>query len=152
MACMQHKEDILEENKLTENERKKEFLMGYQKSKQKVERLELQLMEIRLNKISPSVINDGMPHGSSVGDLSDYMVKLEQISQEIIAARYERICEFQRIRQQIEAVKDEKEKDLLTYRYIRGMKWEDICVKMSHSWQHVHRIHAKALKNFKTCD
>ena len=52
------------------------------------------------------------------------------------------------IKRRIEAMGDEREKDLLTYRYIRGMKWEKICTEMKHSWQHIHRIHAKALKNF----
>ena len=52
------------------------------------------------------------------------------------------------IKRRIEAMEDEREKDLLTYRYIRGMKWEKICTEMKHSWQHIHRIHAKALKNF----
>ena len=28
------------------------------------------------------------------------------------------------------------------------MKWEKICTEMKHSWQHIHRIHAKALKKF----
>ena len=43
----------------------------------------------------------------------------------------------------------EDEKDVLMYRYIKLMKWEDICMKMDYSLQHIHRIHKKALENFK---
>lgn len=142
---------MIEERKLTENEIKKECLMGYQKAKRKVARLELQLEEVKLNKIAPSVINDGMPHSSNIKDLSDYMVKLEEISQEIIAARYGRICEFQRIQRKIESMDDEKEKDLLTYRYIKGMKWEEICTKMKYSWRMIHYLHSDALEHFEIC-
>ena len=127
---------------LTENEKKKEFLMSYQKEKRRVRRLEEQLEELRRNKMSPSVTNDGMPHGTDKKDMSDYAVKVDELEQELVAARYSRICAFQEVQRRIEAMEDEREKDLLTYRYIRGMKWEKICTEMKHSWQHIHRIHA----------
>ena len=53
------------------------------------------------------------------------------------------------IRDKIERMESEKEKELLTYKYINNMDWNSICLKMGYSWQHVHRIHASALKNFK---
>ena len=137
---------------LTENEKKKDFLMSYQKEKRRVRRLEEQLEELRRNKMSPSVTNDGMPHGTDKKDLSDYAVKVDEVEQELVAARYSRICAFQEVQKRIEAMEDEREKDLLTYRYIRGMKWEEVAVKMDYSWQHLHKIHARALRNFKTCD
>lgn len=137
---------------LTENEKKKEFLMSYQKEKRRVRRLEEQLEEVRQNKMSPSVTNDGMPHGTDKKDLSDYAVKVDEIEQAIIAARYSRICAFQEVQRRIEAMEDEVEKDLLTYRYLRDLSWVKIAVKMDYSWQHLHKIHARALRNFKTCD
>ena len=134
---------------LTENEKKKEFLMSYQKEKRRVWRLEEQLEELRRNKMSPSVTNDGMPHGTDKKDLSDYAVKVDEIEQELVAARYCRICAFQEVQKRIEAMEDEREKDLLTYRYLKGLKWEEVCVRMDYKWRQVHRIHAKALKNLK---
>ena len=134
---------------LTENEKKKEFLMSYQKEKRRVWRLEEQLEELRRNKMSPSVTNDGMPHGTDKKDLSDYAVKVDEIEQELVAARYSRICAFQEVQKRIEAMEDEREKDLLTYRYLKGLKWEEICVRMDYKWRQVHRIHAMAIKNLK---
>jgi len=49
----------------------------------------------------------------------------------------------------VENLEDETEKAVLTYRYLRGYTWEQICVKMEYSWKQIHRIHGKALKNFK---
>lgn len=134
---------------LTENEKKKEFLMSYQKEKRRVRRLEEQLEELRRNKMSPSVTNDGMPHSTDKKDLSDYAVKVDEIEQELVTARYNRICAFQEVQRRIESMEDEREKDLLTYRYLKGLKWEEVCVRMDYKWRQVHRIHAKALKNLK---
>lgn len=141
---------VKENREPTENEKKKEFLMSYQRGRQKVKRLERQLTELRINKMGPSAINnDGMPHGSDMSDLSDYAVKLDEIEQEIVKARYERICAFQQVQRAIEIMGNEHEKDLLTYRYIGGLKWEEVAVKMGYSWQHIHKIHSKALENLK---
>lgn len=41
---------------------------------------------------------------------------------------------------------DSTERALLRWRYIEGLKWEEVCVCMSYSWQQTHRIHAKALR------
>lgn len=135
--------------KMTENEKKKEFLMSYQKEKRRVRRLEEQLEELRQNKMSPSATNDGMPHGTDKKDLSDYAVKVDEIEQELIAARYSRICAFQDVQKRIETMEDEREKDLLTYRYLRGLKWEEVAVRMGYSWQRTHKVHSRALENLK---
>lgn len=131
------------------NEKKKEFLKSYLRAKQDVLRLEEQLEELRESKMSLSMANDGMPHGSSKSDLSDYAAKVDELEREIAAKRYQRIQTLQNVQNAIEDMEDSQEKLLLTYRYIKGMKWEEITLKMNYSWQHTHRIHANALKNFK---
>ncbi len=34
---------------------------------------------------------------------------------------------------------------LMRYRYIDGMRWEEVCVAVGYSWRQTHNIHAKAL-------
>jgi DNA-directed RNA polymerase specialized sigma subunit len=47
----------------------------------------------------------------------------------------------------------EREAYLIRRRYIDCLTWEQIAVDMHYSWQHVHKIHAKALKLLaSTCD
>ena len=130
-----------------ENEKKKEYLWGYQREKQKLKRLDEELAELRLSKMCPSVNQDGMPHASGCGDLSGYMVQVDKLERKIQKARYQRIRKFKEIRDRIERLEDENEKDVLMYRYIKGLKWEDIAVKMGYSWQWTHKVHAKALKD-----
>ena len=136
------------DRELTENEKKKLFLKSYLRDKQAVRRIEEQLAELRLSKLSPGMsMGDGMPHGSDMRDLSDYAAKVDELERELIQKRYDRICSFRKVQTAIEELEDETEKDLLTYRYLNGMKWEEIAVKMGYSWKHIHRIHAVALKD-----
>nr|DAJ91022.1 MAG TPA: Protein of unknown function (DUF1492) [Caudoviricetes sp.] len=135
---------------MIENEKKKVFLQNYQVAKRDVSRLEEQLAELRIGKMSPSCdIGDGLPHAHNATDLSVYAEKVDELEREIMEARYQRILAYQRVRSCIESLEDERGKMLLTYRYIRGLKWEEICVRMDYKWRQVHRIHAMALKNLK---
>ena len=132
-----------------EIEKKKEYLKGYEKAVRQMERSELRIKEIRLNRICPSVINDGMPHASNHTDLSSYAALLDEEEKRYMRYRYQRVKKCKEITDRIERLSDEDEKDVLMYRYIKLLKWEEIAVKMSFSWQHIHKIHAQALKNFK---
>lgn len=64
-------------------------------------------------------------------------------------ARYQKINKLKNIRDRIERMSDENEKDVLFYRYIKGMKWEEIAVKMMYTYRNVTKIHGRALKNFQ---
>lgn len=138
-----------DQNDISEIKQKKEYLRGYKKAQRQMERSELRIKEMRLNRICPSVINDGMPHASSQNDLSSYAALLDQEEKRYMRYRYQRIQKCKEITNRIEQLSDEDEKDVLMYRYIKLMKWEDICEKMAFSWNWIHVIHNRALKNFK---
>ena len=38
---------------------------------------------------------------------------------------------------------------LLRYKYIEGLTWEEVCVKMDYSWRQIHRLHSQALQELK---
>lgn len=139
----------MQQEQIADIEQKKEYLRGYEKAKRQMERSELKIREMRLNRICPPVVNDGMPHASSQNDLSSYAALLDQEEKRYMRYRYQRIQKCKEITDRIEWLSDEDEKDVLMYRYIKLMKWEDICVKMNFSWKWVHKIHSKALNHFK---
>lgn len=139
----------MDEKAKKENERKKEYLWGYKRAKQQWERAEEDIKELRMNKIYPSMNNDGMPHGSNQNDLSDYAAKLDELITKSLKKRHRKIVVMQKIRDKIEKMENEDEKDILTYRYVRLMEWKEICKKTGYCWQHVHRTHSNALKKFK---
>lgn len=111
--------------------------------------IEEELQELKMSKIYPPVVNDGMPKGSGGGDLSGYAARVDQMERKLLKARYQKVQRMKEITDRIGALKNEDEKSVLIYRYIRKMKWEEIAVKMVFSWKQIHRIHSKALENFK---
>ncbi len=125
----------------------KEYLKSYEDAVYRVKRCELRLNEIRLNRMYPSVVNDGMPHVHSNNDLSSYAALLEREEKRYAKAKRECVETYEKLTGSIEQLKNEKEKDVLTCRYIRLMRWYDICDEMGCSLQHVYRIHTKALEN-----
>ena len=54
------------------NERKKKYLRQYLKHKNRVNRIEAEIEELRSMKMHPSQNNDGMPRGSNQSDMSGY--------------------------------------------------------------------------------
>ena len=132
--------------------RKKEYLKQYGVAVRQIARSEMIINEIRMNKILPGHVVIGLPRGSVQTDLSDYAVKLEEETERYLKARYHRIRLCTEIRDKIEAMTDENEKDILTYRYIKLMKWEGkngICEKMGISERKAYRLHGLALLHFK---
>ena len=136
-------------HEMTENEKKKWYLRGYERAVRQMQRSELRIRELRLNQICPAVIADGMPHASGGSDLSDFAAAMDEERRKYLKARYLRVKLCQEIMDKIERLPNEDEKDVLAFRYIKLMKWEDICVEMGFSWKQVHRIHSKALTDFK---
>ena len=143
-------EAIEEKREPSENDLKKEYLRKYRTHVRRIHRINAEIAELRSMKISPSVNNDGMPHGGCVqSDLSGYAAELDRMVQELIDERYCRIKDYQEIVGRIKKLKSENEKDVLFYRYIRGMDWWEIAEKMKFSERQIFRIHGKALANFK---
>lgn len=132
----------------TENDLKKEYLWGYRKAMREVKRLELKIKEMRLDCMLPTVVADGMPHTHGGNDLSEYAARLDQEERKYMKARYKRIRKCKEICDRIERLKKEDEKDVLMYRYIKVMNWEEIATAMKYTERHVQRIHGRALKNF----
>ena len=135
-----------------ENIKKKEYLEQYRKAVRQMERSELRIHEIRMNKMHPSLVIDGLPHGSAQSDMSSYAAKLEEETQKYLRDRYRRVKLCAEIMNRIEQMDDEDEKDILTYRYIKLMKWEGkngICQKMGISERGAYRLHGQALLHFK---
>ena len=56
-----------------ENEEKKEYLRSYRRAVKREKDILDEIQRLRTDKMFPSVVNDGMPRGSSQSDLSDYM-------------------------------------------------------------------------------
>ncbi len=132
-----------------ENEQKKEYLKSYRRAIKREQDILDEIQRLRLDKMFPSVASDGMPHGSSHSDLSDYIAILDEQIELLKEERLERARHYQKIERQIHQMKNEDEQEVLRLRYILGMKWKEVAAEIDYSWEQTHRIHSSALKNFK---
>lgn len=134
----------------TENEKKKEYLRSYLVHVRRIRRLDAEIDELREMKMAVSVkANDGMPHGGEQRDLSNYVAELDEMIQNCIDERCWRIKTYQQIARQIKRLRSENEKDVLFYRYIKGLDWWEIAEQMKYSQRHITRLHGKALAHFE---
>ena len=132
-----------------ENEEKKEYLKSYRRAVKREKDILNEIQRLRADKMFPSVVNDGMPTGSNQSDLSDYIAILDEQIELLKVERLEKARCYQKIERQIKQMENEDEQEVLRLRYITGLKWEEVAVRMSYSWKHIHRIHSSALCNFK---
>lgn len=134
----------------TENDKKKEYLRGYRKHARRIKRIEAELEEIRFMRTCPSVNNDGMPHGSGgTGDLSGYAAQLDEKESELFTEGVEQVKIYKDISYRINLLADEDERDVLFYRYIKGMEWWEVARVMGYSERWIYELHGKALKKLE---
>lgn len=69
-----------------------------------------------------------------------YREKLGQVEKEQLA-----------IERAIDAL-ESKARTLIRFRYIDGLKWEEVCEKLHYEWAQTHIIHSEALKKLKQND
>lgn len=136
----------------SENEKKKRYLMSYRWAKKQEERILEEIQTLRMDKMFPSAVNDGMPKGSEQRDLSDYAVKLDELIQELKEERLEKVQRLSDIEKSIRQLKNEDAQTIMQLRYIDGLKWEEVCVAINYEWAQMHRIHARALREIKIND
>jgi len=135
---------------MTENDKKKEYLKSYKRLCNKLRSLEEQLQSLKEVEQSAKIMRlSDMPKAHKQADLSDYMVRIEAIFTKIIRLRAECLEKKLEIESRIADMPDGIEAEILRKRYLEFKSWEEICVEIGYSWMQTHRLHSKALSNFK---
>lgn len=143
-----HNQNSIEDIK-ERNEQIKAWMWRYREAKKDVRRWEEELSElIEMQESANAIQYSDMPKGGGgQADLSDEMVEREKVWKKLQKARYKRIKVFTEIKNVIEQLPTADEREVMSYRYLRLMTWEDICVKVNLSWRQTHYIHSRALEN-----
>lgn len=133
------------------NEKVKQWLWRYRDAKKEVRRLEEELEELTESQESTGAIGySDMPKGSgNQTDLSDYIVQKEKIRRKLHKAKYKNLQILEEVKSAIDRLPTADQRTVMSYRYLKLMNWEKICIKTGYSWKHVHRFHAKALEEIK---
>ena len=88
-----------------------------------------------------------MPKGPGGGStMEDLAVKHMELQQRYTEKLDELAAEQLAIEKAIEPL-EPIARTLMRYRYIDGLTWEEVCVRINYSWRQTHNIHSRALKN-----
>ena len=100
-------------------------------------------------KAGTAISYDGLPSGLRQSDLSDYAAELDNLERDLISERYKRINLYQDIERRIKGLKNQKESDVLFYRYIKGLDWWEVAEKMKYSERWILKIHGRGLAHLE---
>lgn len=128
----------------------KERLRAYQKNKQEQEQLRQQLEEIEAALYYPKIqsITD-MPSAPVTGNHKEDLAIRHIELQERYRAKLEELAGEQlAIEDAIESL-EQTQRLLMRYRYLDGLKWEEVCIKLGYSWTQTHEHHGRALQKLK---
>ena len=129
----------------------KERLRNYQNIKKEREQLRQRLEEVEAALYYPKIqqLSD-MPKGSHAEGNPQESLAIHHIElQEKYKAKLEELAiEQLAIEEAIECL-DANKRMLLRYRYIDGLKWEEVCCRMHYSWTQTHYHHGEALRQLR---
>lgn len=127
-----------------------EYLQRYLDARNEALEIEYRIEALVKQYAMPSAIEySDMPKAQNTEhDLSDYIVKLEELTQELHKKREECLGIMSDINDRVETMEDATERTVLRYRYIHGMKIETIADVMHMTERNVYYIRDKALQHF----
>ena len=128
------------------NQEKKEFLQQYRLAEMEEQRLEYEIerWRSRAEKVTPGYSK--APAGGGDGRSMEHTLeRLGELAVELTHQRDNLIRLRREIGAAIDTVPDARLRELLRLRYIDGLSFEQIAVRMSYSWRQVIRLHGAAL-------
>ena len=127
-----------------------EYLQRYLDARNEALEIEYRIEALVKQYAMPSALEySDMPKAQNTEhDLSDYIVKLDELTQELHRKRTECLEIMADINDRVETMEDATERTVLRYRYIHGMKVETIADVMHMTERNVYYIRDKALQHF----
>lgn len=131
------------------NAEKKAILLEYQAIERRINRLldEKRGWMEKATAVNP-VLSD-MPKGGGTDKIQNAVCRIADIEADINREIDRQIDLRERIETAICAIPDGRLRDLMRYRYIDGLTWEQIAVTMNFSYQWVCKLHGDALRKIE---
>lgn len=126
----------------------KEYLKQYERAVKRAQRYRQQYEEesALIDAVRSLSDNDGMPHGPGISKPTENKaIRLADRRMRLIRAELEAIRIKQDLFDFIDGIEG-IEGDVLYHRYIRLLKWEEVCLIVHYSWPNTMRIHRRALE------
>ena len=130
---------------MVDNKEKCRYLNQYRIMHIEIDQItkELQRWQDLATRISPSYSD--MPHGGGSDKVQTAAVEVAELTDKLNQKLHQAIMVQENIKKLLESLDDIKLRQLMFYRYINGMRWEEIAVRMDFNYRWVLRLHRKAL-------
>lgn len=125
-----------------------EYLKQYLNKWREIERIQLEIEQLRSRAERITSVMDGMPHSSKGGGFTSAANRIMDLQKELEKQVLEAIDLRMQIERELDSVPDWRERTILKYRYIGGYGFEAIAELMDLSDRWVRIIHKQAIENF----
>lgn len=126
----------------------KEFLSQARGMKVRIEALEERRARYRDLATRRTAHYHSEPGGGTrrVSSVEEYALKIVDLDAELAARIEQYVDTLRKIEAVIDAVDDQRCRDLLKFRYLNGWSWNKVARRMDYSVDHVWHLHDRALK------
>ena len=132
----------------------KEYLSRYRDLGQSIDAKRAQLQRLREQavQITQAIRPDRVQSSGDPDRLSGAVARIADAAADLEPQILQREAVRREIEAAIEKVPDGAQRVLLEYRYLAGLTWEEIAVRMHYSYQWVCILHGRALKELIVID
>ena len=129
-------------------------LRNYRNNRKEQAQLKARLEELEAALYYPKIphLTDmpggGKPEGNYQEDLAIHHIELQALYNAKLADLRAEQLEIEKTIEGLPQI----ERMLLGFRYLDGLTWEEVCVKMGYSWTQTHEYHGRALRRLKEMD
>lgn len=110
-----------------------------------------QIVELRTLAAGGALQLKATPSGKyhNYDPVKENAVKIAELEKKLEKEKRKAAVELARVTKVINAITDGVEHEILTLRYVKCMKWEEIAEETNYSEQRLYQLHNSGLKNLK---
>lgn len=125
----------------------KEFLKEHIDKLDEAKGLKFEIDQMYQTIKSPVITGMPSAHSPDADKIGVILGKIQEKEIRYLAKLNIILGEEKEIEKAIDSLKDARERTVMRYRYISGLKWEEVCVRAHYSWRQTHYLHSSALNN-----
>ena len=123
----------------------REYLQTIKEKRERIKTLEEEIEQLRTDAESVSINLDGMPRNNGQSSFEKLAIQLAEADSKLTQEMSGLWSEVMRAHSLIGQMSSSQRQQILTKRYLKGQRWEEIAYEMHFSWNHCFRVHGLAL-------
>lgn len=123
----------------------KDYLQTIKDKRERIRILLEEIEQLRTDAESVSINLDGMPRNNGQTSFEKLAIQLAEAEAQLTEEMSGLWSETIKAHALIGQVSSSQRQQILTKRYLKGQRWEEIAYEMHFSWQHCFRVHGHAL-------